>query len=465
MSVLKSRLVALPPRQWLFIILVIAVVARLVIFIAVPGIFRFDQNEGIHGSEAYDTYARNLLATGVYGREPGVPDAAIPPLYSYALAAVYGLFGRGAWQMALFHIALDCASIILVYLTGKRLLKHGDYVGLLAGLFYALYPYLIFQNLTLIDTPFFMLLLHAFVLLLVLLRQRPTLDRLGWLLAISAGLVLGLATLTRAILPPLAILGALWFLFRLNLRQTILRLLPVALVSVVVLIPWIVRNYTVYHEFVPGALNFGDNFWQGNSEYTIPYFRAGYDVQWVPAPAIQTADPRSPQASRERFQAGLEYLRTYPEQIPDLLWVKFLVHWSIDIAPRKNPVEGQVPRLDYQGNVIAETTEDGGLQLGSLPPGDPVAAYSEPLFDVVGRWVHRLYWGGLFLLGLVGMIVSWRQWREVSWLWFVQISMTLIYLVFHPSTRYRVPSDPLFFLFSAYALVWLWQVWQRRQHT
>jgi hypothetical protein len=68
--------------------------------------------------------------------------------------------------------------------------------------------------------------------------------------------------------------------------------------------------------------------------------------------------------------------------------------------------------------------------------------------------VHSLYWGGLFLLGLAGIVLSARYWREVSLLWFVQISMTLVYVAFHPSTRYRVPTDPLMFLFSAYALVW-----------
>ena len=47
----------------------------------------------------------------------------------------------------------------------------------------------------------------------------------------------------------------------------------------------------------------------------------------------------------------------------------------------------------------------------------------------------------------------------VSLQWFVQISMTFIYIVFHPSTRYRAPSDPLLFLLSAVALVWLAMRW------
>ena len=78
----------------------------------------------------------------------------------------------------------------------------------------------------------------------------------------------------------------------------------------------------------------------------------------------------------------------------------------------------------------------------------------------MGRALHRVYFGGLFALSLLGMAVTAREWRQVSLLWFVQISMTIIYMAFHPSTRYRAPTDPLLFLFSAAALWWLWQ--QRR---
>ncbi len=464
-SVLRPSLITRIADHKLAAVLIIAIAARIVIFFAVPSIFRFEQTGTVHGSDAYDYYAQNLLQTGIYGRFADQPDAMIPPLYSYALAGVYALFGRSGLSVSAFHIVLDCLSITCLYHIGKRLFKSNEWAAALAGLFYALYPYLIFQNLTLIDTPFFMTLLYAFVLLMVLLRERPTLDKGTWGLAILAGIVLGLSMLTRSLLPILAILAAVWFLFRLSLWQTIMRLLPVAVVGLIVMIPWIVRNYGIYKAFVPTALNFGDNFYQGNSEYTIPFFRAGYDVQWVPAPPIQATERLGLEASQERFEFGMQYLRTHPEQIPDLIWTKFLVYWSIDIAPRKNPVNGQVPRLDYQGNAIQETNTQGDLQLGELPPGDPVGEYSGSLFDRIGRPIHILYWGGLLLLGIIGVVLTWKQWREVSLLWFVQISMTVMYIIFHPSTRYRVPTDPLLFLFSAYALLWLWQKIQQRRNT
>ncbi len=449
----------------LLVIVGIALVFRVAVFLAFPGIFRFEQTGVIHGSQAYDLYATHLLDTGIYGIRPGQADALLPPMYSLVLAVLYAVFGRSGLTVSAFNILLDLLTIVCLYHLGRHLFpRRGEWIGALAALMTAVYPYLIFQNLTLIDTPLFMTLMYAFLLLVVLLRERPRFDRGTLGLALLAGFVLGLGTLTRPILPPLAVLIALWFLFRWNLWQSILRLLPVALVSLALLGVWAIRSTAVYGTFVAMTTNSGANFWQGNNAYVIPYFRAGYDVQWTaPDPSqITAADLYSPEADSQRFALAFQFLRENPHLIPELVWIKFLVHWSIDIAPRFNPTEGELPRLNYQGDAIVQTTPQGDLQLGELPPGDPVGAYSEPLFDVIGRWVQRLYWGSLFLIGLAGIVVTARQWRTVSLLWFVQIAMTIVYVVFHPSTRYRVPTDPAWFLFTAAMLVWLGLSWARR---
>src|SRR5215471_16703435 len=105
-------------------VLILCAAVRIGALIAFPSVFAFNQTGAVQGSDAYDIYARNLLTTGVYGYTPGVPDATIPPLYSYALALVYAVFGRGYWQVGLFHTALDMLSIVLLYQIGKRLMPN-----------------------------------------------------------------------------------------------------------------------------------------------------------------------------------------------------------------------------------------------------------------------------------------------------------------------------------------------------
>lgn len=449
----------------LWMVLLLALALRIGALVALPGIFRFELTDQIHGSTAYDEYALNWLATGVYGREPGVPDAAIPPLYSIVLAELYATLGRGGWQVGLMHTAFDLLSIVLLYQIARRLFTRGhffgrpagEWVGLLGGLFMACYPYLIFQNLTLNDTALFMSLFYGFTLLLILLREREARDRVTWLLAIGAGLVLGITTLGRALLPPFALLAALWFLLRRPLGDTVLRLLPVAGISLLVLLPWTLRNYEIYGGFVAVALNTGENLYQGANDQTIPLFRAGYDVQWSEPPPETLGITDRYARNAALMQAGLDWLAANPQRIPELLWVKFLVHWSIDIAPLKNPLPGQRFALDEEGALLVLEDPDADKQ-----DIEVIALYSGTLFDRVGRPVHIAYYGGLFLLALLGMALTWRDWRTVSLLWAAQFSMTFMYLLFHPSTRYRVPTDPLLFLFAAYALLWLAQRWRER---
>ena len=447
-------------RYKLPLLIAIAVFARLGVLLAFPGVFAFSEpGAAIHGSEAYDAYAINLLETGVYGRIAGEGDAGLPPLYSTVLAAIYSIFGRHYAAVGIIHILLDALSIILLYDICRRLFaQRGDCVGAIAGLCFALYPYLIFQNLTLNDTALWILLFHLFVWLLILLREQDALKRRTALLAVAAGAVLGVSALARTLLPPLALLAAIWFLLRLSWRQTLLRLLPVAAVSLLALVPWLIRSYQIYGEIVPIALNSGENIYQGNNPTTVPVFRAGYDVQWLSPPVDAPARAEPLRRNSALAAAGWQYLRENPGKIPELLLVKFQVYWNAQVTPLKNLREGERLTVSDSGAVAILTGE--GSHIGVTPAN---AAYQDDsLFNVIGRRVHIIYFGGLWLLAIAGAWLSRREWRALSLLFFVQISQTAMYLLFHPSTRYRSPTDPLLFVFSAYALVWVVERWRER---
>ncbi len=443
-------------RHHLPLLLIAAAAMRIAVYFLFPGTFAFEQTGAIHGSSSFDTYAVNLINTGVYGLTPGVPDAVLPPLYSVFVAGVYALFGRSSLAIALAHTLLDVISIALLVMITRRLFpRRGHVIGGLAGVFYAVYPYLIFQNLTLIDTPLFITMLHLFVYLTVLLRQRERFDRAAWVIAAAAGLTLGGAALVRPVLVFLAVLLPFWFMARLTLTQSILRLLPVAVLGLLPILPWTARNYGVYGELVMMSVTAGSNLYQGSNPDVIPLMRAGYDVQWTaPDPALIPFPPNSPAADRERSALALKWLRENPGIIPELLWVKFLTHWSIDIFPSLNPSEGVDPSVITPGDAAITVAPEGEIEITGLPQGDPVAEYGGGAF-ALGRVIHRYYFGALLLLALIGVIVTVRQWRDVSLLWIAQISMTIAYMIFHPSTRYRVPTDPLLFVFSAAAIVWL----------
>ena len=450
-------------KRKVLLVIIIAALARLIALLALPGVFAYSQpGAAIHGSEAYDEYALNLLATGVYGRDAGIPDSALPPLYSLVLALVYGVFGRAYLAVALLHIAFDLLSMALLADICRRLIpRQGDWVGALAALYFALYPYLIFQNLTLNDTALWILLLHLFVWLLILLRERERQDRITLAIALLAGLVLGASLLTRALLPALAVLALPWFLLRLSWRGTVWRLLPVALLSLLVVLPWLWRGAGIYGGFVPIALNSGENIYQGNNDNTAAVMRAGYDVQWLPAPI--DAPPKDLPLQRNNFlaEAGWKYLREHPAQIPELLLLKLGVHWNPQVTPLNNLRQGERLTIGASGQVVV--VQGDGSHIGVTAAN---AAYQDDsLFAVAGRVAHGLYFGGLLALALAGAWMSRRNWRALYLLYAVQLSQTVMYLLFHPSTRYRSPTDPLLFVFSALAIMRLLAWWNRRRDT
>ena len=454
----------------LAVVIAVALLARLAALLLLPDVFAYSEPGGeIHGSVAYDEYAQNLLATGVYGRSPGLPDAGLPPLYSLVLAAIYGVFGRSYLAVALWHILFDALSIALLADICRRLISNpprsprqvrgrqnatvsansrGEAVGALAGLFFALYPYLIFQNLALNDTALWILLLHAFLWLLVLLGERRQWDKGALMVALAAGFVLGISALARALLPTLALMALPWFALRLGWRGALLRMLPVAIASLLVVLPWLLRGAAIYGGFVPIALNSGENIYQGNHPHTTAILRAGYDVQWLPAP--QAAPTHDQPLARNAFlsQAGWQNLRDNPAQIPQLLLTKLLVHWNPQVTPLNNLRQGERLTIDEQGRVLI--VAGGESHVGVTRAN---AAYqADSLFAVLGRGVHLLYFGALWLLAILGAWLNRRDWRSLSLLVAVQLSQTMMYLLFHPSTRYRSPTDPLLFVFSALAI-------------
>jgi glycosyltransferase involved in cell wall biosynthesis len=427
-----------------------AAAIRLGLYAVFAPVFDFAATGIIHGSTAYDTYARNLLATATFGLQPGVPDAVLPPLYSASLAAVYALAGRGALQVVAMNVALDVVALMAIRRIVSRLFPSGAAVGTVAAACTACYPYLVFQSLTVVDTSLFIALLYVFLAMAVDVRSAQG-SRAIWLRGTMCGAVLGLLTLTRPLAPPLVALVAAWLWLSIGARGTLARLAPVAFGAALVVTPWIVRNEAVLGVIVPVTTNGGSNFWQGNNANTARYLRAGYDAQWVPPPRVDATDPLGHEADRQMLALALRFLREHPGAIPDLVWTKLRVQWSLDVSPRLNPSSDGPPART--ASVVADVDGAGRLQLAGVPETEPVVIYGRPLFDRVGRTVHKVYWGSLLLIGIAGTVMARRYWRDAWLLWIPALALTLVYVVTHPSTRYRVPGDPGVFAFAALAFV------------
>lgn len=404
-------------RRWLVLIL-LATVAGRVAFIVL-----FDHTLSLQTS-GYDTYAVNVMEGRGYTRfADRDADSDLPPLYPLFLVGVYETLGRDPLAVAGVQIGLDVLTVLLVFWIGRRVA--GDVVGLLAAGLYGVYPYLLYQNLTLNDTGVFILLTAAVVAAAYRVR-----DTENWRWAVALGVCAGLGALTKTLIVLMLPLLALWWWRLIGFRAAARFTVITGIACAVVIAPWVIRNTRLHGEVVLLSTNGGSNLHQGNNPCVDDYLARGWDAQWVDCIERAPEDLSETEADRWHREQALTYLRENPGDWPRLVGVKLAVLWSPLIMPYDLPPD---PYL----------VDDAVLQ------------YNSTAFQVA-RVVHVLYFGPLLLLGLVGVLLAWRAKLEIGPLLAVCVAITITYVVFHPSTRYRAPADPFVFVLSAYALLRLW---------
>ena len=228
------------PAIALAVFAVAAVAARAVLYRDLPALV---------GNDSWDYLraAGDILRHGDFS-SPGLRDVRLPG-YATFLAAMLPVTGLRSDAIMLVQAGVGLVTVLVGWAIGSVLRSRLVSVSLVA--FLGLNPaYLVNEHAILSEG--FALLLYASVVLLALVRLGPA---AGWRSALGLGIVLGLATLTRA---NVVVLGAVLALAagvveaprsspRGMTRATRIRrgLVPL-LVASVVIAPWIWRNRVVY---------------------------------------------------------------------------------------------------------------------------------------------------------------------------------------------------------------------------
>ena len=216
----------------------------------------YHQNEPSH-------IAANVAAgagfSAPYERVPIAPTAQQPPLYPVLLAGIFRIFGSFTFLslcvLLAIHSFAGATTAVLIYVGGSRYFTRS--VGLLAACFWAFWP---FESL--FDLPVGNYGLSALAVSLWFVTAQQVLaissKNRDWIfLGIGAGTVL---LLNPALAVVLLASGA-WIRWREHIDR---KLFLAATVLLLTLAPWTVRNYIVFHRFVPLRDNFGLELYLGN---------------------------------------------------------------------------------------------------------------------------------------------------------------------------------------------------------
>ncbi|MCU0311718.1 MAG: glycosyltransferase family 39 protein [Acidimicrobiales bacterium] len=155
------------------------------------------------------------------------PTAFRPPAYPYLLAGAMSVFGESVRVGQVLNLLIGLVVVALAWLLARRL--GGPRAAAAAGLTVALYPPLIANDVVLLTEP---------LSLAALLGALLALTDHRWALA---GLLTGLLILTRPSAQFLVVLFALWMLWQVGWR----RALGLVGVTVLVVTPWVARNWVV----------------------------------------------------------------------------------------------------------------------------------------------------------------------------------------------------------------------------
>ena len=383
-------------------------------------------------SISYDQIAWNLargMGFQLQGEVALYPTAKAP-LLPWLVSLLYRATGHVYFAALLLQCVIGALVPVLTRSLGRHMFGPG--VGRAAGWLAVCHPLLIFFSGYLLTESLFCVMVLGSLVASVEWLKKPRATQ-----AFRAGVLWGLASLTRPTALPLPVVVALWAWAPLGLmlkpQVRWKQVGALALGVVLTIAPWTVRNLIVLHDFVPITTGGGRTLLDANNARV-------WDDPALRGNAISTAD-QEPWATRFKGHSELEVDRMASEeaiafglsrwrQLPEMAWIKFTRFWRLRAM---TPSTGRWYRA------------------GSLP--DRLLGAADPL----------LLWSLVTL-----PLALWGLYRTVRWsrrhfqllpLWIIAM-FTLGSLVFWGSLRLRVPAEPLVLLYAAAGLADL--VWRSR---
>jgi len=205
----------------------------------------------------YDKLGWNLANARGYQIEEGIPDVTREPLYPFFLSGIYFLFGHNYLAVRVFQTIINALTCMLIYLIGKKIF--GLKSALIASGVCVFYPAFInYTGFIFTETLFtFLLALAVFILL------RAQEKKLKGLYILS-GILLGLAILCKAVLIFFPFFISLVLFFTELKNKVKVHLLWIIIFSLLVIAPWTIRNYKIFHKVIPIRIGTGFNLWIGS---------------------------------------------------------------------------------------------------------------------------------------------------------------------------------------------------------
>ncbi len=273
------------------------------------------------------------------------------PLYPSFLAIVYLIFGHNFLAVRIIQSILGAIICLFVYLIGERIFKNKKTAILGAGAA-VICPSLVASNsYILTETLTTFLLTIAVILLMKALESKKRGD---W---VASGIFLGFSTLCRPVtllFPLFLLLGLLFFhpplappleggeekgggvLYPRKRFKKLIFVVIFSLTMAGTILPWTVRNYIVFKEFIPVGTGGGFNLWVGSY---LPW-NGDYNYKNLSDKENLVRGLSQIDADKKFFSEGVKNIKNNPGGYSLLCLKKFGRFW-LQIPGGKRVLEGK----------------------------------------------------------------------------------------------------------------------------
>ncbi|HEY3373876.1 MAG TPA: glycosyltransferase family 39 protein [Candidatus Aquicultor sp.] len=218
----------------------------------------------------YENLAKDLLAgKGYIGTDhmiarTGQQTAFYGPTYPFYLVAVHYVFGSAVEVAQASNMILGILTAIAVFMLGSRM--YGRLRGAGAAFIVAVSPQLIYYGFRLMSETLYIFLqaLLLIAIVVILKKDKPSL----WALA-GTGVLFGITYLCRQVVfvLPVILLPIWWLRYKENGYSWMAKTVGMFLVGTMLILgPWVVRNYVTFHEVMFGTTTGPATLWWGSLE-------------------------------------------------------------------------------------------------------------------------------------------------------------------------------------------------------
>ncbi|MHA1492110.1 MAG: ArnT family glycosyltransferase [Promethearchaeota archaeon] len=405
----------LTTKQIMLIIFLMALSLRVITIILLGQ----DVNSYENGEIALNLVNGNGFSMEFFNSTKIQETCAMVPVYPFLIAFSYLIFGVNSsaiLAIQIFQAIIGAITIYPIFLLTKRLFSNE--VAIVSCVIFCIYPDFLISAYYIHTLTFVTFIITLLIYFSIVFLKSPS-YKSSIILGLLYGFSLLLEPLIISILGIFLIWTFIYWIYKfihtkkvkkeINFRKNLMYLSCIVFIGVLVILPWQIRCSYVYKEHFVFLKFSGYNIWRGNNiNYTITGLPSSQNMEYGNLTNEEEID-------QFYFNLAKDYIfSNLPETIGNCFKKAVDLWWFPQILPEQSPT------------------------------------------------LRKLIYLPLLILFCLSLIYGIKRLKKFFPLLIPLISFTLVYSISIVLPRYRVPVQPIIFIFSAYAFVKIYNIIRKK---